>query len=119
MNKFSRFFIHCSICILCCFFAVNLSAQDQITTPEAAPASATVTVTVPFKGAVISGVTLICKGSETMLKVEGDYESFEWNTGSTERIIRVKEEGVYEVKVKTKGGCSFSSSVNVQVRPCS
>jgi hypothetical protein len=54
-----------------------------------------------------------------MLKVEGDYESFEWNTGSTERIIRVSEEGVYEVKVKTKGGCSFSSSVNVQVRPCS
>ena len=119
MNKFSRFLTHVLTGLLCCFFAFNVSAQDQQSTPPAPPASATVTVTVPFRGAVISGVTLICKGSETMLKVEGDYESFEWNTGSTERIIRVKEEGVYEVKVKTKGGCSFSSSVNVQVRPCS
>lgn len=119
MNKFSRFLTHWLVGLLCCFFAFNVSAQDQQSAPSAPPASATVTVTVPFRGAVISGVTLICKGSETMLKVEGDYESFEWNTGSTERIIRVKEEGVYEVKVKTKGGCSFTSSVNVQVRPCS
>ena len=120
MNKFSRLFVQWPVCILCCVFAFNLSAQDQPSTPAATPASsATVTVAVPFKGAVISGVTLICKGSETLLKVEGDYESFEWNTGSTERIIKVKEEGVYEVKVKTKGGCSFSSSVNVEVRPCS
>jgi hypothetical protein len=69
-------------------------------------------------GVVISGVTLICKVSETLLKVEGDYESFSWNTGSTERILRVKEEGIYEVTVKTKGGCTLTSSVNVQVRLC-
>jgi hypothetical protein len=30
----------------------------------------------------------------------------------------VKEEGIYEVTVKTKGGCTITSSVNVQIRPC-
>ena len=81
--------------------------------PESAPRPAPL-----FKGVVISGVTLICKGGETTLKVEGDYESFEWNTGSTERMIRVKDAGQYEVTVKNKGGCTFTSSVNVEVRPC-
>jgi hypothetical protein len=98
-------------------FGAALYAQD-VTIP--APAPEIVSPTVPvFKGVTIAGVTIICKGGETTLKVEGDYESFEWNTGSTERMIRVKEAGQYEVKVKNKGGCTFTSSVNVEVRPCS
>ncbi len=103
--------------------ALAAKAQDVQPAPVAVPVPATdgsgTTIQVPpFKGVAISGLTLICKGSETLLKVEGDYESFEWNTGSTERIIRVKEAGQYEVKVRTKGGCQFTSSVNVEVRPC-
>ena len=98
---FRAFFM---LCLLISGFAVK--AQVVITQPPK-PASV-----------VISGVTLICKGSETLLKVEGDYESFLWNTGSTERILKVKDEGIYEVTVKTKGGCSITSSVNVQTRPC-
>ena len=66
----------------------------------------------------ISGPTLICKGSETILKAEGEYESFQWNNGSTDRFIKVKEEGIYEVTAKTKGGCTYTSSVSVQVKPC-
>lgn len=69
-------------------------------------------------GVVISGATLICKGNETILKVEGNYESFEWNTGGTDRFLRVKEAGVYEVTVKTKGGCSITSSVSVRTISC-
>ncbi len=107
---------------LLALIALTAQAQD-VQPPASAPLPATdgsgTTIQVQtFKGVVISGVTLICKGSETLLKVEGDYESFEWNTGSTERIIRVKEAGQYEVKVRTKGGCQFTSSVNVEVRPC-
>lgn len=70
------------------------------------------------KGVQISGITWICKGGETILKVEGDYESFEWNNGVSGRFLHVKEEGIYEVTVKTKGGCTITSSVNVQIRPC-
>jgi hypothetical protein len=82
--------------------------------------SAQVVVKQPEKGRTleISGPTLICKGGETMLKVEGEYESFQWNTGSTDRILKVKEDGIYEVTVKTKGGCTITGSVHVQVQVC-
>lgn len=66
----------------------------------------------------ISGPTTICKGGETILKAEGDYERFEWNNGATDRFIKVREEGVYEVTVITKGGCRLTSSVVVRVIPC-
>lgn len=66
----------------------------------------------------ISGATLLCKGSESELKVEGDYESFLWNNGSTSRFLKIKEEGVYEVTVKTKGGCTLTGSVNVKMITC-
>jgi len=69
-------------------------------------------------GVQISGPTTICKGGETILKAEGDYESFEWNTGAKDRFLRVREEGTYEVTVTTKGGCRLTSSVTVRMIPC-
>jgi len=94
-----------------------LSAQTT-PPPDVKPElSATFTVSGPA-GVHISGPTTICKGGETILKAEGNYESFEWNTGSKDRFIRVQEEGNYEVTVTTKGGCRYTTSVNVQVIPC-
>jgi len=69
-------------------------------------------------GVEISGATEICEGSETALKVEGEYESYTWNTGEMGRTIRVNKAGVYEVTVKTKGGCTLTTSVNVRIKPC-
>lgn len=83
--------------------------------------SGSLEVTIPFsapRGVVISGANIICKGNETILKVEGDYESFEWNTGAIGRLLHVKEAGIYEVTVRTKGGCSLTGAVNVQVVTC-
>lgn len=71
-----------------------------------------------FSGVEISGATEICEGSETALKVEGEYESYTWSTGEMGRTIRVNKAGLYEVTVKTKGGCTFTTSVNVRTRPC-
>lgn len=90
---------------------INLALQAQATVPVVVPAPRPA-------GLTISGLTLICKGGETILKAEGDYESFQWNTGGTDRFLKVKEEGIYEVTAKTKGGCTYTSSVSVQVRPC-
>lgn len=96
--------------ILALCAAPALWAQQQEIKVYEAPKSA--------PGVQISGPTIICKGGQTTLKVEGDYESFEWNNGSTQRFIHVKEPGVYEVTVRTKGGCSITSSVNVEEKPC-
>jgi hypothetical protein len=70
-------------------------------------------------GLHISGPTLICKGTETILKAEGEYESFLWNTGTTDRFLHVREAGIYEVTAKTKGGCTYTTSIRVEVKPCS
>ncbi len=85
----------------------SIALQAQTVLPAPRPA-----------GLTISGPTLICKGSETILKAEGEYESFQWNNGSTDRFLKVREEGIYEVTAKTKGGCTYTSSVSVQVKPC-
>lgn len=69
-------------------------------------------------GVDVLGDREICEGSETTLEVDGEYESYSWNTGSTERSIKVKEAGIYEVTVKTKGGCTFTTGVNVRMKPC-
>lgn len=92
-------------------------AQVQVGEAPAESGGVTVIVKGP-KEAIISGLTEICKGGETILKVEGDFESFQWSNGSDQRYIRVKEEGKYEVTVKTKAGCTFVSSVNVRIKPC-
>jgi hypothetical protein len=95
--------------LLLAAFAITLKAQ----------ATTEITVQPAPKGLHISGPTLICKGSETILKAEGEYESFLWNTGSTDRFLRVREAGVYEVTAKTKGGCTLTTSIRVEVKPCS
>lgn len=89
----------------------GLSLQAQATVPI-------IVQPAPPHGLTISGPTLICKGGETILKAEGDYETFQWSNGSTDRFIKVREEGTYEVTAKTKGGCTYTSSVRVQVKPC-
>jgi hypothetical protein len=106
-------------CFAAALVPLALRAQDA---PPAAPApqpAATQQIVVQRPGGVnISGPTTFCQGSETILKAEGDYESFEWNTGATDRFIRVREEGMYEVTVTTKGGCRLTTSVMVRAVPC-
>lgn len=103
-------------------FASTLHAQQEKPTgspePLTQPQSTGITVARPA-GVHISGPTTVCQGGETILKAEGDYESFEWNTGAKDRFLRVREEGTYEVTVITKGGCRLTSSVTVRMIPCS
>jgi hypothetical protein len=103
-------------CLFFCLFLFQnaLSAQQITIEPEESPAPSA----RKYSGVEVKGHTEFCEGGETLLWVEGDFESFEWSDGSSERSIRVKKAGAYEVTVKTKGGCTFTSSVNVRTRPC-
>ena len=99
-------------------FALHAQTESHEAAPEQAqPKPKGITVSGPA-GVNISGPTTICKGGETILKAEGDYESFEWNTGVKDRFLRVREEGTYEVTVTTKGGCRLTTSVTVRMIPC-
>ncbi|MDX1911810.1 MAG: hypothetical protein SFV22_10015 [Saprospiraceae bacterium] len=108
-------------CLAFAFFCAPgllFSQTEAVPTPEKKErTTGNFTVSGPA-GVHISGPTTICKGGETILKAEGDYESFLWNTGANERFLRVREEGTYEVTVTTKGGCKLTTSVTVRVIPC-
>jgi hypothetical protein len=110
--------------LIIAFSATTCMLQAQTGTPAPPPASAPapakpkgITIT-GSAGVNISGPTTICKGGETILKAEGDYESFEWSNGVQDRFLRVREEGTYEVTVTTKGGCRLTTSVTVRMIPC-
>lgn len=108
------------ILLILLFSSIGLALSAQTNPPpsEQEPVKPKgITVSGPA-GVNISGPTTICKGGETILKAEGDYESFEWNTGVQDRFLRVREEGTYEVTVTTKGGCKFTTSVTVRMIPC-
>jgi hypothetical protein len=111
------------ISTLTCVLSLTLSplclfSQSQTPIPakeQAKPKGITINGS---PGVNISGPTTICKGGETILKAEGDYESFEWNNGIQDRFLRVREEGTYELTVTTKGGCKLTTSVTVRMIPC-
>jgi hypothetical protein len=98
-----------------CFLLLpnSLSAQQTPVQPEEPVAPVR-----RFSGVDVSGDTEICEGSQTTLKVEGEYESYLWSNGSTERSITIEKPGIYEVTVKTKGGCTFTTGVNVRTKLC-
>lgn len=102
-------------------FAATLHAQQpkpaETPEPQNQPKQKGVVVARP-SGVHISGPTTVCQGGETILKAEGDFESFEWNTGAKDRFLRVREEGTYEVTAITKGGCRLTTSVTVRMIPC-
>lgn len=104
------------------FLSIISTLRAQTEAPASSPEPTEskpkgITISGPA-GVNISGPTIICKGGESILKAEGDYESFEWNTGAKDRIIRVREEGTYEVTATTKGGCKLTTSITVRVIPC-
>lgn len=114
--------IHATFALVLLFsgLTIGLKAQSISLPPSSEPAESKpkgVTVAKAV-GVNISGPTTVCKGGETILKAEGDYESFEWNTGVKDRFLHVREEGTYEVTAITKGGCRFTTSVTVRMIPC-
>lgn len=109
----------CPLCALFLLFSIFLASPAVIMAQQTEKQSDEILVPVKrFSGVEVSGVTEICEGSETALKVDGEYESYLWNTGEIGRTIKVQKAGVYEVTVKTKGGCTFTTSVNVTIKPC-
>jgi hypothetical protein len=93
--------------------ATALSAQNS------AP-SDSIVVRTARNGLEIEGEMVICPGATTVLKVKGEYESYEWSTGQHTPAIPVFKPGTYDVTVTTKGGCRLTGSVTVRYSssPC-
>ncbi len=90
----------------------------EVTTAEGCVANARATVTVADELVVDLGQdTTICSANlPLVLDATTNYDTYEWNDGSSESTLEVTESGEYEVKV-TQGTCEGSGKINVVVSP--
>lgn len=104
--------------LLICLATPQTSWGQEPAPPEP-PSSGVPIIVERASPLTISGNTEICPGTETILKAEGEFESFTWDKGGVQgRYLKVSEPGKYEVTGKTKGGCTFTTTVTVRLRPC-
>ncbi|WP_054509503.1 hypothetical protein [Chryseobacterium sp. ERMR1:04] len=67
----------------------------------------------------ITGKLIFCEGDSTILtaNANGTGNTYNWNTGSTAKIITVTTPGLYTVTVTTPLGCQYQESVTVNMDP--
>ncbi len=105
--------------LLAAFFLICFSTPHFCWGQEPAPDTGVPIIVEKASPLSISGNLEICPGTETILKAEGEFESFTWSKGGVQgRYLKVKEPGKYEVTAKTKGGCTFTTTVTVRLREC-
>ena len=86
---------------------------------NAAGCTQTLTTTVvvnPLPVVTISGNTIICAGSSTILTASGG-GTYKWSTGATMAAITTVAAGTYSVTVTSPNGCTATKSVTVVVNP--
>lgn len=101
-----------------------LGADTQtvvLTAPSGVDSTLTMTVhVVPSPNAHITGPSMLCTGSYTILTADSAF-SYLWNTNATTQSIEVNSTGVYSVTVTSENGCvdtaSFQISNAVTVDP--
>jgi predicted RNase H-like HicB family nuclease len=67
----------------------------------------------------ITGDTLICDGTTTILSIEPKTieNTYLWSTGETTETITVSKEGIYSVEVTDKTGCTGLDTIELKTYP--
>lgn len=63
---------------------------------------------------VIQGPAEFCEGEEVALEAEGDFISFEWNTGNTGPSQPLRDGGDYSLTATDANGCRRTSTFSIQ-----
>lgn len=88
----------------------------SVTDVNGCNATATVQVVMNTLPSVnLASVIDLCEEDGSVLLNPGVYQSYEWSTGSTDRILEVDSSGIYSVRVTNSNGCSLEASVEVIV----
>ncbi len=69
--------------------------------------------TIPIPRPIITGDRGICPGSEAILRLGGNFETFVWSTGGTGPTLTVGTPGTYYVTVTVAENCEAIDSVEV------
>ena len=62
---------------------------------------------------MLVGSDILCEGEQTLLRVEGDFPSYEWNTGENRQFLVVDTTGTYCVTVTDDSGCTGEKCIRV------
>jgi len=96
--------------------ATFLGADTQtvvLTAPSGVDSILTMTLhVVPSPNAHISGPSMLCSGSSTLLTADSAL-SYLWNTGATTQSIEVNSTGVYSVTVTNEYGCTDTDTFQI------
>lgn len=80
--------------------------------------SAALTQQITVQGAlnvnINASASAICEGEEAVLSVDGDFASYQWDTGETSSSITVDAGGTYSVNVTDQNGCQGSAEISIQ-----
>lgn len=63
----------------------------------------------------ITGNRRFCPGNSIKLEVDGEYESYEWNTGAITKEIEISEPGMYSVEVTDTNGCTGADTLTIEL----
>jgi len=61
--------------------------------------------------------TIICEGDIFIVSAGNEYESYLWNTGSTDSQIQIETSGSYWVTVENEYGCQDSDTIDFTIQP--
>lgn len=62
--------------------------------------------------------TLICEDSSFTVQVEGNYDSYLWNTSATSSDLTIDTKGVYSLFVTDSNACEGRDTIEVSSEPC-
>ncbi|WNB17530.1 FG-GAP-like repeat-containing protein [Marivirga arenosa] len=88
----------------------GLSSCSQTFTQE-------ITVLGSINFSITASETSVCEGDEVSLSVEGEFESYSWDTGEETASITVTEDGTYGLTVVDANGCQGFSEIEIEVNP--
>lgn len=64
---------------------------------------------------ILGNDTSACANTDLVISAVVDFDSYMWNTGSTEKSIRPKNSGIYSLEVENEYGCKKSDDINVTI----
>ncbi len=95
---------------------LKLPGTYQVTVTDSNGCSSTDTIVLtelPAPSPTINGDSVICPDNTVVLDA-GLFDSYQWSTGDTTRLIEVSEAGLYDVLV-VENGCSGATQFEIRV----